>query len=322
MAQKNETSLARQALGPAATQLANMAQINKEAGGQFDGRKLSEAQFQKLLAIIGSNEENYQPLSGKTFIPINSKANWIIDTGASMHMTGHGSLLNDPVEIKGSSPVFIPNGGSSRATRIGKVDLGSNFILNNVLFVPDFKCNLISVAQLTHDLGCQVMFISDLCVIQDRTSRMTIGLGELQGGVYYLRHVASSLACMAVIDSELWHRRLGHPSRQVDFSGTGLTLGARLSKECDVCHRAKQTRSNFPKSMNKAEFSFQLVHCDLWGPYRESSITGARYFLTIVDDYSRGTWIYLLRMKSDVQRYLVGFCNMVKNQFDKSVKII
>lgn len=50
---------------------------------------------------------------------------------------------------------------------------------------------------------------------------------------------------------------------------------------------AKQTRDSLPVSLNKASRLFELIHCDLWGPYSTPSCCGAIYFLTIVDDYSR-----------------------------------
>lgn len=65
---------------------------------------------------------------------------------------------------------------------------------------------------------------------------------------------------------------------------------------------------------------FDLIHCDLWGPYTKSS--GFHYFLTIVDDHSRAVWIYLIKEKSEVTGCLRHFCAMVKTQYDKIVKKI
>ena len=61
------------------------------------------------------------------------------------------------------------------------------------------------------------------------------------------------------------------------------------SKSCDVCSKVKQTQLSFPNSDNRASECFELIHCDIWGPYRTESVMGARYFLSIVDDASRGT---------------------------------
>ena len=71
---------------------------------------------------------------------------------------------------------------------------------------------------------------------------------------------------------------------------------------CDVCLRAKHCRGEFESSSNKASKAFDLIHCDLWRPYRNSSFYGATYFLTIVDDFSRAVWVYLLNNKREVAR--------------------
>ena len=81
---------------------------------------------------------------------------------------------------------------------------------------------------------------------------------------------------------------------------------------CDVCFRAKQTRNSFPLSHNKAQNLFEIVHCDIWGPYRVSTSCGARYFLTLVDDYSRSVWAYLMVEKSETSKLLQGFTALSK----------
>lgn len=66
---------------------------------------------------------------------------------------------------------------------------------------------------------------------------------------------------------------------------------------------------------------FDLVHCDVWGPFHVASCSGFRYFLTIVDDLTRFTWVYLLRNKSDALQIVPTFFNMVDTQFHKTIKI-
>ncbi|CAH9075872.1 unnamed protein product, partial [Cuscuta epithymum] len=99
-----------------------------------------------------------------------------------------------------------------------------------------------------------------------------IGVGEQLGGLFYLamgEPVRINKA--ASLDSRsLWHARLGHPSPQV------MDLLPQISDQlqhdqhsapCDICHRAKQTRSNFSLSTSRADDVFDLIHCDIWGPY-------------------------------------------------------
>ncbi|GKB99844.1 ribonuclease H-like domain-containing protein [Tanacetum coccineum] len=61
---------------------------------------------------------------------------------------------------------------------------------------------------------------------------------------------------------------------------------------CEVCQRAKQTREHFPLSDHVSSSLGDLVHLDLWGPYKVTTSEGFRYFFTVVDDYTRAVWDY------------------------------
>ena len=258
---------------------------------------------------------------------MNGKDNliWIIDSGASQHMTGTLECLTNLKEIM-ACPIGLPNGEQVMALKEGSVCLGKHIKLDNVLYVPNLNCNLISVSQLLDGSNCTVQFTNKICVIQDRTSRMVIGAGEQCKGLYYLKSAVSVQAYKTShVDSfELWHRRMGHPSAkimeslpQVEFSNSSVK-----NKPCDICLRAKQTREVFVSSDTKANEIFELIHCDLWGPYRVNASCGASYFLTIVDDFSRGVWIYLLTEKTEVELIMRNFFAMTKRQFQKDVKIV
>ena len=56
----------------------------------------------------------------------------------------------------------------------------------------------------------------------------------------------------------------------------------------------------FVKEPWRAKFSLELVHTNVCGPMNISSIGGNKYFLTFIDDFSRKTWIYLLKSKDEV----------------------
>ena len=199
----------------------------------------------------------------------------------------------------GHSPIGLPNGTCSHAQCEGTVEFGNNLRLNHVLYVPDLNCNLISLACLINDLQCLVTLTDKLCVIQDRTMRTLIGVGEQEDGVYIFRSPASAKACRVSAEGNyyLWHRRLGHASNKIISLLPGVSkmeCQKFRDEPCDICFKAKQTRNVFPISMNKANDMFALVHCDVWGAYRIPSSCGAHYFLSIVDDYSRGVWVYLM----------------------------
>lgn len=66
--------------------------------------------------------------------------------------------------------------------------------------------------------------------------------------------------------------------------------------------------------------AFDLLHIDTWGPFSVSSVEGYRYFLTIVNDHTRVTWIYLLRTKDEVIKVFPEFINFVETQYKTKVK--
>jgi len=61
---------------------------------------------------------------------------------------------------------------------------------------------------------------------------------------------------------------------------------------------------------------------DIWGPLAITSVDGHRYFLTIVDDFLRHTWIFLLKTKSEVHCCIKSFITLVETQFSTIVKCI
>ena len=154
---------------------ANVAQIGSTDSAVIETNAssmpgLNTDRWQTLLQMLGgSKPATIKKMTGKP---------WIIDTGASNHMTGMIGDLRDLREIAQCS-VGLPDGSSAIATKEGTVTLESNLCLKNVLYVPGLTCNLISMSQLTDHYNCFVQFTNGLCVIQHRTSRMLIGVVEI-----------------------------------------------------------------------------------------------------------------------------------------------
>ena len=67
---------------------------------------------------------------------------------------------------------------------------------------------------------------------------------------------------------------------------------------------------------------FDLIHVDIWGPYSHNTCEGAKFFLTIVDDCSRATWVHLMAHKSNAFPLLKAFIIFVHNQFGIAVKMV
>ena len=77
------------------------------------------------------------------------------------------------------------------------------------------------------------------------------------------------------------------------------------SLNCDSCQYAKLHRVHLRPRVNKrASAPFELVHSDVWGPCSVMSPTGFNYFVTFVDDFSRVTWLYLMKSRSKLFFYI------------------
>ena len=126
-----------------------------------------------------------------------------------------------------------------------------------------------------------------------------------------------------VVPSSLWHLRLGHPS-DAKLSSLKNVLHdsvCTFNKDCEICPLAKHKRLPFPFPNHISDSPFNIVHCDIWGPYSDPTVDGHKYFLTIIDDCTRSTWVYLMKSKSDTRSILQSFYTMIKTQFYKAIKI-
>ncbi|XP_075081677.1 uncharacterized protein LOC142166399 [Nicotiana tabacum] len=136
------------------------------------------------------------------------------------------------------------------------------------------------------------------------------------------KSVSSPVQANATSDVKLWHVRLGHlPFSAMKYSDF-LHFKSNSEFICDVCLKAKQTRNPFPVSSIKSKHIFELIHVDTCGPYKSNTYNGFRYFLTIVDDYSRRTWTFILIAKSNAFPMLKSFLSMVERQFNVKVRMI
>ncbi|CAH9097073.1 unnamed protein product [Cuscuta epithymum] len=187
--------------------------------------------------------------------------------------------------------------------------------------------SLLPAAEGSSSFNTDNIGLANLSNEQDLRSRNLIGAGERRDVLFYFRGVTTlhTVQTSAFSEFELWHRRMGHPSDRVLKLLPVIASSSsqkKLNKACEVCPQAKQVRDSFPASNNKASRILELIHCDLWGPYKTPSTCDAVYFLTLVDDFSRAVWVYLLRDKKEVHQYFLSFIAMVEKQFSLSVKIV
>ncbi|XP_070009786.1 uncharacterized protein [Nicotiana sylvestris] len=124
-------------------------------------------------------------------------------------------------------------------------------------------------------------------------------------------------------DFSLWHRRLGYaPLKVLQKLQNLYELHLTDNQHCTLCPISKQSRLSFPLRTICSTSIFDLVHADVWGPYRLSTHDSKRYFLTLADDFSKYIWIFLLTAKANTVVVLKNFLTMVSNQFKTTVKCL
>lgn len=269
--------------------------------------------------------------SGDAHVPDDS---WIIDSGATHHVSHSSSLFSQLTPLTDTF-VTLPSGMSESIVGIGSVSLSDKIVLRNVLFVPAFRFNLLSVSSFTSEVDSMISFTSTSCLIQDLTRELMIGKGRRISNLYVLESGSlisannfsgNKIACSVTADVETWHARLGHPAyTKIDSLSSLLRLKHTKhvkNHHCHVCHLAKQKHLSFPISNTTSVAPFDLLHIDVWGPFSVPTPEGFRYFLTIVDDHSRATWVYLMKLKSDVLFVFPNFLTMIENQFQTRVKAV
>ena len=170
----------------------------------------------------------------------------------------------------------------------------------------------------------------------------TTGMGEVKNGLYHLlHHEVSSVALTQALtlltnktsttvvvtnqeDFDLWHYCIGHLSsfRLEYVKDIHVFEASHNNNPCFICPMTKLHKLPFTHSQHKSIYCFELIHYDLWGPCNEISYNGFRFFLTIVDDFSRCTWVYLLKYKYDANTILQGFYTLIETQFATKIKTI
>ena len=94
---------------------------------------------------------------------------------------------------------------------------------------------------------------------------------------------------------------------------TGLPTIPRKLKQCDACILGKHNKQSFHDSHSRAHRKLELIHSDLCGPVPIPSANGNKYMMTLIDDYTRMCWVYLLKNQSDAFQTFKNFHTWIEN---------
>ncbi|KAJ9539006.1 hypothetical protein OSB04_031739 [Centaurea solstitialis] len=284
---------------------------------------------------------------------LRDKGIWYLDSGCSRHMTGSKFVLSNYREERGPAVTFGGNGkGQTRG--YGTLTNGVT-TFKRVAYVEGLMHNLLSISQLC-DKNHKVSFSKKKCKVKNRRKEVIL-TGVRHADIYIINMNTSTdnfcFVSRASSDTNcLWHKRLSHLNFKTlnqlcinnlvvglpDFRYTKdrkLVRAYELDREFEVsscekgslwtcqCEKGKQTRASFKsKQISSISSPLQLLHMDLFGPVNVQSIAGKKYTLVIVDEYSRYTWVFFLRSKSDAPEEIILFVRKMERLNNLAVRSI
>lgn len=286
-------------------------------------------------------------------------AAWIVDSGASSHMTFDRTSFTTFREVH--HKVKVADAREVAALGVGTVNLeltgnnkskGQPMQLRKVLYVPELNKNLFSVSAAAASSGMRFEFSSTHFTASKEAEGMgakKIVLGERRGNLYYLRQCKKPLtprgsgpAAMRVqkieealqiaresgsADLTRWHGRLGHLClrylKQLPRMVDGIRFTGNLKHMfCDGCALAKSHRQPFPSTHTKCDEILGVVHADLVGPFETLSVNGERYCAIYSDEASAVTGVGFLKYKDEALQDFKSFKTRIELQTGKKIKVL
>lgn len=278
-----------------------------------DNRESSEKEVKSLIAEAHTSCSN---------------DGWIIDSGATEHMTFDASnyvsyrKLDEPKPIRFGNNQYGMGIGTGKIRIISKLTDGSDMIimLNNVLHVPELGRKLFSIAAATSFGACGDIGKNKITIRDNDGNDMLVAYKQ---GNLYVASIEEESAEAMVTESKdnltLLHERFGHVNKTtildmakdesvLDKANISLAKDDRGLEEvvdCKACALGKQARKHFTRSSRKRATSVgERVHVDLCGPIGVETIAGNKYFVLFKDEYSNYRFIYLLKGKDEVYECL------------------
>jgi transposase InsO family protein len=263
---------------------------------------------------------------------------WILDSGASKHFCGSKDYF---INLSAIQPIKIKMGNDStvEAKKMGDIiitlkheGINNTIRLSEVLYVPEITTNLMSVSELSK-AGYGMVFKGEEGTILTPTGKIC-AQGIIKEGLYtfegsFQKNYAFITSHISTRTSDycLWHSRYGHLHSQ------GLSrlingkmvhgLPRKLAVErCILCAEAKISKTPISLTRIVSKSKLELLFLDLCGPLPVVSLGGAKYFLTITDDYSKYLVVYCIKTKSEAITKFKEYIALTKNQFGKYPKAL
>ncbi|KAK1664604.1 hypothetical protein QYE76_052763 [Lolium multiflorum] len=261
---------------------------------------------------------------------------WVFDSGCTNHMTGGRGVLDQFIEdINKKSSITFGDNSKGKVLGYGKVAISKDLCLETVMLVEHLGYNLLSIYHLA-DAGYNSYFTKYYVQVFRSDNLKLVLVGYVENNLYVVdlskESPSPSTCLMAAKHDEgwLWHRRLGHVNmrnlKQL-LKGehiVGLTgISFEKDRVCSACVAGKQLKKKHPiKSIVTTSRPLELLHLDLFGPSHYDTLGGSKYGLVIVDDYSRYSWVFLLKSKDETHREFITFAKKAQRTYESEIKAI
>ncbi|XP_021971805.1 uncharacterized protein LOC110866970 [Helianthus annuus] len=255
--------------------------------------------------------------SVSTGLPRSIISKWIMDSGASRHMTGMLALLYDVKSINGGYVGFAGNQGGRI---VGQGTLTNGVItFDKVNYIIELENNLLSISQIC-DKSFTVHFTkNEYLIIKPGfkiPEEMVLMRAPRENDLYVLDISIATTTdhkkqCFVIKtkatekESIMWNRKMGHIHvRKMNFLVhndlvEGVNLKSfHLNDDCVECKKGKQTKKSHPqKLLNSIRVPLERLHMDLFGPVNVKSFNGDLYYLVVTDDFTRFSWVVCMERK-------------------------
>ncbi|RVW94165.1 Retrovirus-related Pol polyprotein from transposon RE1 [Vitis vinifera] len=264
-----------------------------------------------------------------TTIPPNTT--WLLDSGASHHVTTdlHNLALHSPFD--GTDEIMIGDGSGLPISHTGSTSLTTpshSFTLSNVLCVPTMKRNLISISQFCKSNNTSIEFLPSSFHVKDLHTGAILLQGRTKDGVYewpLSTTQSRPLIAFSSVKTTLseWHHRLGHPSLSI-FKNIMSSFHLDVSRpsnfnfNCNSCQCNKSHKLPFSTSTLSTSSPLEVIFTDIWTSPVYST-DNFKYYVIFVDHFTKYIWLYPLKRKSDTHDVFVRFKALVEKFFNRPI---
>ncbi|CAI9280948.1 unnamed protein product [Lactuca saligna] len=273
------------------------------------------------LPPLSRPSSNHTPQVNLMHLPTSQSSDWLFDSGASHHITNDLNALSLHSPYDGTDDLVIGDGSCLTIAHVGSLLIpisNTKFHLTNVLCVLHISRNIISISRLCLDNHILIQFYSFHFFIKNFKIQQTLLHGIASRGIYELRSNSHPFAFNSH-KSAPWHHWLGHPHFHIIqlLSSYGPAISS-IKDHCNSCSINKIHKLPFHTTSITSSSPLELIFSDFWSSPVES-IDGFKYYIIFVDHYTKYTWLYPLKHKSDSLITVTHFQRLVETYFQTKI---